>query len=141
MKIVRLKLADKNSLGAVNRLLPQLSSAAEKLSMRQLVKITKDKNSVLVGVWDGKDMIGMGLVVFIFTPRGLRARMEDVVVEERYRGRGVGKKLTNRLIEIARARKAMWLEFTSRIERQETNRFYQRLGFKKRDTNVYRLSF
>ena len=67
--------------------------------------------------------------------------MEDVVVDERYRWKGIGKRLTDRLIQIARARKIRWLEFTSRTDRKETNRFYERLGFEKRDTSVYRLTF
>ena len=137
----QLKIANKGVLVSINRLIPQLSSAAKKLSLRQLAQMVKDKNTIFVGVWDGKDMIGMGLTVFIFTPRGLRARMEDVVIDKSRRGRGIGKQLTDHLIGIARARRAMWLEFTSRTDRKETNRFYQRLGFKKRDANVYRLAF
>lgn len=141
IRLKQLKIVDRRVLADVNRLIPQLSSTARKLPMRQLAKMVEDKNSIFIGVRDGKDMIGMGLIVFILTPVGLRARMEDVVVDEKYRGKGVGKRLTNCLIQIARARKIRWLEFTSRTDRKETNRFYERLGFKKRDTNVYRLTF
>lgn len=140
IRLIQLKTANRRILVVVNRLIPQLSSTAKKLPMRQLVKMVRDKNNIFIGVQDGENMIGMGLIVFVLTPVGLRARMEDVVVDEKYRGRGIGKKLIKRLILIARARKIRWLEFTSRTDRIETNQFYRRLGFKKRDTNVYRLT-
>lgn len=141
IRLKQLKIVDRRVLADVNRLIPQLSSTAKKLPMRQFIKMVKDKNNIFIGVWDGRNIVGMGLIVFILTPIGLRARMEDVVVDKQYRGKGVGKKLTNCLIQIARARKIRWLEFTSRTDRKETNRFYERLGFKKRDTSVYRLTF
>ena len=141
IRLKQLKAVDKRVLADVNRLISQLSSTAKKLPMRQLAKMVKDKNSIFIGVWDGRNIVGMGSIVFVLTIIGLRARMEDVVIDERYRGKGIGKRLTNRLIQIARTRKIRWLEFTSRTDRKETNQFYRRLGFKKRDTNVYRLTF
>ena len=90
---------------------------------------------------DGKKIVGMGLTVFIQTPVGLRARLEDMVIDEGYRGKGLGGMLTRRLISEAKKKKARWIEFTSRKGRVATNRFYRKFGFKPRNTNVYRLSF
>lgn len=136
----RVKRADKKILAAVNNLLPQLSSTATSLSKRQFREMVTDKNNVFVGVWDKGNMIGMGLVVFILTPVGLRARLEDMVIDEKYRGKGLGGVLTRRLIRETKKRKARWIEFTSHRSRVATNRFYKKFGFKPRDTNVYRLS-
>jgi ribosomal protein S18 acetylase RimI-like enzyme len=63
-----------------------------------------------------------------------------MVIDGKYRGQGLGGKLTRLLISEAKKRKARWIEFTSRKDRTATNRFYQKFGFKPRDTNVYRLS-
>lgn len=135
----KLTAVDKKSLHRINYLLPQLSASSKKLLPADLKKIAKDKNTILFVVQDRGIIVGMGTVVFILTPVGLRARMEDVVIDEKYRRRGLGAKLIRQLIGEARNRKARWIEFTSRTDRMATNRFYRRLGFKRRDTNVYRL--
>lgn len=136
----RVKKANKKTLAAINYLLPQLSSTAKSLSGRQFQEMVRDKNNFFMGVWDKEKMIGMGFIVFILTPVGLRARLEDMVVDEKYRGKGLGGTLIRRLIAEAKKRKARWIEFTSRKDRIATNRFYKKFGFKLRDTNIYRLS-
>lgn len=133
--------ADKKSLREINRLLPQLSSSAKRLSSGDLKKVLSDKNNIFLFLYDGEQVVGMGLVVFIHTPRGPRARIEDVVIDRPYRRKGFGSMLVCRLVFEAKKRKALWIEFTSRKDRVETEIFYKKLGFKPRDTNVYRLSF
>ncbi len=139
IKWKQLKTADADSLRDINRFLPQLSASGRKLSLADFKKIVKDRNTLLLVVKNKEAVVGMGTVVFILTPVGLRARMEDVVIDKKYRKRGLGTKLIRKLIGEARRRKARWIEFTSRTDRIITNRFYRRLNFKKRDTNVYRL--
>lgn len=136
----RLKTANKQVLAAVNRLLLQLSSTAKKLPLRRLSQILKDKNTIFIGVWDGKNMIGMGSIIFILTPAGFRARIEDVVIDERHRGRGRGDKLTRRLISEARKKRISYIELTSRPGRVAANRLYRKLGFERHHTNTYRLA-
>lgn len=135
----RLKTANKQVLAAINRLLPQLSSGAKKLPLRRLYQIVKDKNTIFIGVWDGKNMIGMGSVIFILTPVGFRARIEDVVIDERYRGHGWGSRLTGLLVSEARKRRVSFIELTSRSNRVAANRLYRMSGFRRHHTNMYRL--
>ncbi len=71
-------------------------------------------------------------------PTGLRAWIEDVVVDEAARGRGVGAELTSAAIRLAGERGARTVDLTSRPSREAANRLYQRLGFVQRETNVYR---
>jgi ribosomal protein S18 acetylase RimI-like enzyme len=71
-------------------------------------------------------------------PTGVRAWIEDVVVDSSARGHGVGEALNIAAIEEARARGAITVELTSRPSREAANRLYQRLGFVARETNVYR---
>ena len=70
---------------------------------------------------------------------GLRAWIEDVVVDESARGRGIGAALNRQAIEIARQAGARTVDLTSRPDREAANRLYARLGFNQRNTNVYRL--
>lgn len=73
-------------------------------------------------------------------PTGVRAWIEDVVVDEGARGHGVGEALNRAAIEEARSRGAITVELTSRPSREAANRLYQRMGFVARDTNVYRFT-
>ena len=79
----------------------------------------------------------MTLVVFRI-PTGMRAWIEDVVVDGDARGRGVGETLNRRAIELAYGLGASTVDLTSRPSREAANRLYQRLGFELRSTNVYR---
>ena len=80
----------------------------------------------------------ISLALFLLAS-GLRAWIEDVVVDESARGRGIGAALNRRAIEIARQAGARTVDLTSRPDREAANRLYARLGFNQRNTNVYRL--
>jgi ribosomal protein S18 acetylase RimI-like enzyme len=71
-------------------------------------------------------------------PTGVRASIEDVVVSEEARGQGCGEALSRVALEAAAAAGARTVDLTSRPSREGANRLYQRLGFRPRDTNVYR---
>ena len=77
------------------------------------------------------------LVVFRI-PTGVRAWIEDVVVDETMRGRGVGEALSQEAVRRAIGAGARTIDLTSRPSREAANRLYQRLGFTLRDSNVYR---
>jgi ribosomal protein S18 acetylase RimI-like enzyme len=73
-------------------------------------------------------------------PTGVRAWIEDVVVDEEARGHGVGELLNRAALDLARELGAKTVDLTSRPSREAANRLYQRIGFVARDTNVYRYS-
>jgi ribosomal protein S18 acetylase RimI-like enzyme len=77
------------------------------------------------------------LIVFRI-PTGVRAWIEDVVVDTDRRGMGIGEALTVEALRIAGARGARTVELTSRPDKEAANRLYRRLGFVARETNVYR---
>ena len=81
----------------------------------------------------------MTLVVFPI-PSGLRAWIEDVVVDESARGLGAGAALTEAAISESKRRGAKSIDLTSRPSREAANAMYVKLGFEQRETNVYRLS-
>ena len=88
----------------------------------------------------GRGPIAGAMVLVMFPlPSGLRAWIEDVVVDESVRGRGIGAALNQRAIGIARDAGARTVDLTSRPDREAANRLYARLGFAQRATNVHRL--
>lgn len=85
--------------------------------------------------------VGMITVGIYLSPTGRKGCIEDVVVTAASRGRGIGKVLTAYAIQFARDRGVQSLMLTSNPARIEANRLYQRLGFERRETNVYRMTF
>jgi ribosomal protein S18 acetylase RimI-like enzyme len=70
-----------------------------------------------------------------------KAYVEELFVDEQFRKMGIGSKLMQKVVDNAKEHKAAYVDFTSKPQRVEGNRLYEKLGFKKRDTNVYRLKF
>jgi ribosomal protein S18 acetylase RimI-like enzyme len=82
--------------------------------------------------------VGTLTLVVFRAPTGVRAWIEDVVVETSARGRGVGAALVEAAVAGAERAEARTVDLTSRSGRAEANLLYQRLGFEQRETNVYR---
>ena len=119
-------------------LIPQLSSSSPPPSADELSAIVASADSVLyVARVDGR-IAGSLTLAFYRIPTGLKAWIEDVVVDESARGHGVGAALNHAAIDEARRRGAKHVSLTSRSSREAANRLYQHLGFVPYDTNVYR---
>ena len=123
------------------RLTGQLSRSAAPPGERELGHIVRSEATrLLVARVDGT--IGGSLTLVLFRiPTGVRAIIEDVVVDEGLRGRGIGEALSKQALKVAKENGARTVDLTSRPSREAANRLYQRIGFKLRETNVYRYSF
>ena len=99
--------------------------------------IESPTTEVLVAT-DGDRILGALTLVVFRIPTGIKAWIEDVVVDDDARGRGVGDALNRYAIELARQKGARKVDLTSRPHRESANRLYKRLGFVERTTNVYR---
>lgn len=123
---------------AMARLVPQISSSSPPPTAAQLQEIVDhDACFLLVATEDNTFLGSMTLVVFPI-PTGIRAWIEDVVVDESARGKGVGAALNTEAISLAERLGAKSIDLTSRPSREAANRLYQRLGFEKRESSVYR---
>jgi len=129
---------DDELVAAFSVLVPQLSSSNPPPTRAELDEIVGSDSTVLfVARVDGRIAGALALAVFRI-PTGLRAWIEDVVVDAGARGHGVGEALNLAALEEARRRGPVTVDLTSRPSREAANRLYQRLGFVARETNVYR---
>jgi ribosomal protein S18 acetylase RimI-like enzyme len=125
-------------LDAFHSLIPQLSASSSPITMAELQEIVDDSATVVLVARDGGVIVGLLTLAMFRIPTGMRAWIEDVVVDGRARGKGVGEALNRAALATARQRGAKTVDLTSRPSREAANRLYQRIGFVRRDTNVYR---
>ena len=130
--------ASADVLAACHRLIPQLSSSSAPISAQELEEIIESDTTVLFAARSGQEIVGLLTLAMFRIPTGVRAWIEDVVVDNQARGKGVGDALNRAALAEAERRGAKTVDLTSRPSREAANRLYQRLGFKQRDTNVYR---
>ena len=130
--------ASNELLAGLNQLLPQLSSSAPPLTNSDLEALVRSPASTLLVALDGDVMVGSLTLVNFLIPTGLRAWIEDVVVDEKCRGLGVGAALVNAAVDECRRQGIRSIDLTSRPSREAANALYRKLGFEQRETNVYR---
>jgi ribosomal protein S18 acetylase RimI-like enzyme len=126
-------------VSAFARLIPQLSSSNPPPGADDLAeRVASPATTLLLAVDDGGAIVGSLTLALFRIPTGLRAWIEDVVVDASARGGGVGEQLNREALRRAAEAGATTVDLTSRPSREAANRLYQRLGFERRDTNVYR---
>jgi ribosomal protein S18 acetylase RimI-like enzyme len=129
---------DEELVDAFARLVPQLSSSAPPPGAAELQEMLDSPSTT---VWIARvDSIIVGTLTLIVVriPTGVRARIEDVVVDSAARGCGAGEALTRAALAKARGLGTRTVDLSTRPSREAANRLYQRLGFERRETNVYR---
>jgi len=128
-------------VAAFARLTPQLSSSAPAPGVAELSEMVRSSSTLLLVARHAElGIIGSLTLVVFRIPTGVRAWVEDVVVDNDVRGRGVAEMLCRDALNRASAAGARTVDLTSRPTREAANRLYRRLGFVQRDTNVYRWS-
>ncbi|MBF0959858.1 MAG: GNAT family N-acetyltransferase [Actinomyces sp.] len=132
---------------AMGRLIPQLSRSAAPMSEADVQRfLSQDSVHLFAFRPDEADaqgnrpILGMLSLVTFEIPTGVRAWIEDVVVDEAARGHGAGFALVGAALEHAKNVGARTVDLTSRPSREAANRLYQRAGFQLRETNVYRVT-
>lgn len=138
-----LRLAKPEDLPSIVRMLAEddLGSQRERFMdplpasyFKAFEQIETDPNHELIAAeLDGKVV---GTLHLMFIPSisyqgGLRAQVESVRVDGKYRGQGIGSKMMKWVIERARGRDAHLVQLTTHRSREDAHRFYERLGFKR----------
>lgn len=144
MFIVRVTAVTDELVSAFERLIPQLKLTVPPPAREELERLVASDSSVLLAARypDGSAPIAGMLALIVYrVPTGIRARVEDVIVDEAMRGKGVGEALMRYALNMARDAGADGVALTSNPKREAANRLYQRLGFKPWQTNLYFYKF
>ena len=126
---------------AMQRFLDQLTTNPMKLTETMFRQLIESANSHLFFLMKGEEIAGMLTVGIYFSPTGGKAWIEDVVVDQAFRGQGLSKLLVAHAIEFTRSQGIPSLMLTSNPKRIAANKLYQGMGFGRKETNVYRMKF
>jgi len=139
IKVEQVGTFSEDILHAVNWLLPQLTENSQQLKSDQLAVIIKSESTTIFIAKENENIVGCLTLIMVQIPSGIRAIIEDVIVDERARGKGIGRFLTEAAILYAKEHGAKNINLTSSPKREAANILYQKMGFIKRETNVYRM--
>ena len=139
IRLREIKRFSEKIYNAVLLLLPQLNPGRSLPARENIKVIIRSKNTHLfVAELKGGKIAGLFTLVTYDIPTGKKFWIEDVVVDQSQRGKGIGEKMMLFALDYARKAGARDVDLTSRPERIAANKLYQKLGFKIRNTNAYR---
>ncbi|MFL7869842.1 MAG: GNAT family N-acetyltransferase [Anaerolineales bacterium] len=144
MFIVRATAVTEELVEAFGRLIPQLKLNYPQPTREAIETLVASSSSILLTARypdRQADIVGMLALIIYRVPTGIRARIEDVVVDEVVRGKGIGEALVRHALGVAREAGANGVALTSNPRRDTANRLYQRIGFKYWQTNIYFYEF
>jgi ribosomal protein S18 acetylase RimI-like enzyme len=130
-----------NELNVLMRELHAEKNDVVEATLETVQRMLAEKNIVMVTVNDGEKIIGTATLYLMPKIGKLVSHLEDVVVSSVYRGQGLGEKLVQKTIDIAKELGVVSIALTSRPERVAANKLYQKLGFIRKETNPYTLRF
>jgi len=125
---------------ALQRLIPQLGAHKIPPTLDELNELIKSESSTLLTARDPDESSPIGGILCLSVyrvPTGLRSIVEDAIVDETMRRRGIGEALVRAAIELARDAGADGVSLTSNPQREAANQLYQSMGFQLRKTNPY----
>jgi len=132
-------------LDAIQSLILELDSNPKTISLDGLSSILKQPELFFFVARDdakkAMPIVGMASIIIYQITTGKKGYIEDVVVDQNYRGLGIGRQLTQKCIDTARQNYAKYIDLTSNPSRVAANELYKKMGFERRETNVYRLKF
>ena len=126
---------------AMQRFLDQLTTNPMTLTESMFHQLVESTNSHLFFLIKDEQIAGMLTVGIYYSPTGGKAWIEDVVVDEAFRGQGLSKLLVAHAIEFTKSQQIPSLMLTSNPKRIAANKLYQKMGFERKETNVYRMKF
>lgn len=138
--ITLLQKCSESQFSQLHLLMIQLSERIN-LQFSELQNVIDDPNAFLYVMTDGDRIIGCATLCCFHSPTGLKASIEDVVVHSDYRGRHLGRQLMTYILNQARTMAPIELHLTSKPKRVAANKLYQSLGFQRKETNFYTLTF
>ena len=139
--IIEIKTYSQEYHEAMQRFLNQLTTSPMVLTESMFHQLLASENSHLFFIMKDEQIAGMLTVGIYYSPTGGKAWIEDVVVDETFRGQGISKLLVAHAIEFVKSKQIPLLMLTSNPKRIAANKLYQAMGFERKETNVYRMKF
>ncbi len=126
---------------AIKRLTPKIGNNYKPLHDEDIAEMVASPNTTIIIARFDQKIVGMITLLVYRIPYVKKAYLDDLVIDEEYRGNGIAKQLMQKAMDLAKEKGASYIDLTARPRREEGNSLYEKFGFKKRDTNVYRLVF
>ena len=139
--IIEIKTYSPEYHEAMQRFLNQLTTSPMVLTASMFHQLLASENSHLFFIMKDEQIAGMLTVGIYYSPTGGKAWIEDVVVDETFRGQGFSKQLVAHAIEFVKSKQIPLLMLPSNPKRIAANKLYQAMGFERMETNVYRMKF
>ena len=139
--IIEIKTYSQEYHEAMQSFLNQLTTSPMVLTESMFHQLLASENSHLFFIMKDEQIAGMLTVGIYYSPTGGKAWIEDVVVDETFRGQGLSKQLVAHAIEFVKSKQIPLLMLTSNPKRIAANKLYQAMGFERKETNVYRMKF
>ena len=139
--IIEIKTYSPEYHESMQRFLNQLTTSPMVLTEDMFHQLLASQNSHLFFIMKDEQIAGMLTVGIYYSPTGGKAWIEDVVVDETFRGQGLSKQLVAHAIEFVKSQQIPLLMLTSNSKRIAANKLYQAMGFERKETNVYRMTF
>ena len=139
--IIEIKTYSPEYHEAMQRFLNQLTTSPMVLTESMFHQLLASKYCHLFFIMKDEQIAGMLTVGIYYSPTGGKAWIEDVVVDETFRGQGFSKLLVAHAIEFVKSQQIPLLMLTSNPKRIAANKLYQAMGFERKETNVYRMKF
>lgn len=138
-RIKLLSIANTKIAKEISKLLLQLDPTAPPISTELLKKIVNSTTTFIYVATNVSDKI-IGMITLVSFPKleeFNKTWIEDLVVDEKYRGKGIAKALMEKAFEKAKLLGVKSISLTSRPSRIIANAFYKKLGFEIKETNYY----
>lgn len=143
--LIKIELLTKFSpedAAAIKQLVTQLGPGFQLLKDKDIKEILSSTATHLFVAREPKTqkIVGMITLIVYRIPYVKKAYLDDVIVDKNFRGQKIGSQLMEKALAHAKKLGAAFIDLTSHPTREEANKLYKKFGFKKRNTNVYRLT-
>lgn len=130
--------ASEQAVADLNVILPQMSHEGRKLTLAHLERLLAAEGALFVAR-DDMRIVGCAYLSIEVIPTKVKGWIEDVVVDQAYRGQGIARRLLAAAIARARHAGCMHVNMTSRVDRDAAHALYSSLGFSQRASLIWRL--
>ncbi|WP_299530008.1 GNAT family N-acetyltransferase [Ulvibacterium sp.] len=128
---------DPKTENRIQILFKQLNAVRVPVSLNEILN---PKNPVIIAYCTLENQIvGVAAMAEYSVISGRKGWIEDVVVDEVHRGKGIGRKLMEFLIKQGRQKGISEILLFTGYHRKPAHQLYQNLGFQKKESQIYTL--